>query len=129
MASQYEPLPLSQMVNLVELEANLRHLQYEVHWQDRSPHVHFGLPRSDVQVRLSLDDEIFLLKTLDGFEMVASEIGAIEQRELIQELVDVISKYLHGEYTPQSRRGLRGVQNYREVAAGSTVYVFHESRT
>jgi hypothetical protein len=77
---------------------------------------------------LTLDDEVFLLDTDDGYELVASEVGATEQRELIQELVIVISKYLRREYRSQRRRGLLGVRNIREVGAGATAYVFREAR-
>jgi hypothetical protein len=127
-ASQYQPMPLSRMVDLVEFEARARHLSCDVHWQGRRPVIRIGQEGGDARVQLTLDDEVFLLDTDDGYELVASEVGATEQRELIQELVIVISKYLRREYRSQRRRGLLGVRNIREVGAGATAYVFREAR-
>ncbi len=57
---------------------------------------------------VELDDEVFFLFFDDGSQLVASELWAPAQAELLVDLADVASAYLVGNYRPIAGRGLLG---------------------
>ena len=120
-------MSFAQMVDFVGLQARERRLTCNVYWEGRRPVILLSADESPTTVRLSLDEEIFLSATSDGYEIVDSAIGASDQRETLMELVEAFSKYLKGEFREVERRGWSGIRRFREVEIEETVFTFRRS--
>lgn len=120
-------MSFAQMVDYVKLQARERRLTCNVYWEGRRPIILLSADESPITVRLSLDEEVFLSTTSDGYEIVDSAIGEGDQRETLMELVEAFSKYLKGEFREVERRGWSGLRRYREVENEEAVLTFRRS--
>lgn len=127
MDSEYLSMSFTEMVDFVELQARERRLKCNVHWEGRRPIILFSTDERPTTVRLSLDEEIFLSSTSDGYELVDSAIGVSDQRESLMELVEAFSKYLNGDFQEIERRGWSGLRRFREIVVGEAVLTFRKS--
>lgn len=130
MGSENTPMAFDEMINLVERRI-AGHGPYVVQTdRSRRNNPRLRITSSDSQDRwaeIVLGDEIFFLNVDRGFYLVASELWAPEQTELLAELADVAVAYLQGSVVPDEGRSIWGRKRPLLIvnAAGSE-YVLKE---
>lgn len=103
-------MPIQDMIeSLVRRIATQPGLSSHVDQSRKRPRVRIS-PEAEPHrwAEVELDDEVFFLFFDDGSRLVASELWAPDQAEVLVDLADIASAYLAGNYRPIEGRGLLG---------------------
>ena len=104
-----QPMPLEDMVRVVEESLQGLGVHVQVDRARKRPRLFVSTPgRPGRWVRLEIDDEVFIVDVDTGYQLVASEMWATEQAELLADLSQVAIRYLREEYDHVQRRSWTG---------------------